>query len=880
MSDELSGWLLDVYADTSQGVILWLLGDDGQRHQLRQPLTTTFYAAGPFPRLRKLWTFLRSQNILVHLSRTQREDLFDGRIDVMAIEADTAVQPQLFRRIQKCFPDLDYYDTDIPVSVQYAARFDCFPTLRCQVTVEGDSVLDVVPLASRWQIDNSPPPLRVLTITPDVDPSHRFPRHLRVGGAGKVVTYPLQNGRLLLIGLQAKIKRHDPDLILTQFGDTWLFPYLRQQAQKTGISFNPSRDGQRPYRLKKASSYFTYGMVLHRGEQTYLYGRYHIDIKNALLFNEYDVSGVLEQAQVTGMPVQEMARRSPGAGITATQMITALRRDVLVPYTKQQAEYYKSARTLLRADRGGLVFQPQIGLHTDVVEIDFVSMYPSIISLLNISPETVKVNSPHIAIVPELKMPIDQSKRGLLPETLQPILEKRIAIKTRLASLTRWDCRRPALQSRSIALKWLLVVAFGYAGYKRARFGRIEAHEAITAYSREALLRAKETAESLGYEVVHMYVDGLWVKRKGIKTKTAVQPLLDAIESNTGLPIALEGFYKWIAFLPSKSDERVPVPNRYFGAFETGELKVRGIEMRRHDTPPFVADLQRQILEQLAQTPDLNDCLSLIRDMVRAQLEALRSGQIDPQMLLASQTLSRSIAEYKVLSSAARAVKQLQDVNKLRFPGQRIRFVFTVGHPGVYAWDLPQPPDMSRVDIERYVDLTLSAVTVALQPWGVKREWVDEWVLHDWYQTYFYLAPGGKHGRSQPARFTGRLPTVVQPEPDPQDDSVVSISLTHSASHSIDTQSTHVLALKDRQERFRTVIGIDYHDVVVAKQTGKVTVQTVSYDQIRKRCGLNQSNGMGEKQPRCLVHSSKKTSILLVASPCEQVKKNCNLNCK
>jgi DNA polymerase elongation subunit (family B) len=29
--------------------------------------------------------------------------------------------------------------------------------------------------------------------------------------------------------------------------------------------------------------------------------------------------------------------------------------------------------------------------------------------------------------------------------------------------------------------------------------GRIEAHEAITAYSREALLRAKETAESLGY---------------------------------------------------------------------------------------------------------------------------------------------------------------------------------------------------------------------------------------------------------------------------------------------------------------------------------------------------------------------------------------------
>ena len=28
----------------------------------------------------------------------------------------------------------------------------------------------------------------------------------------------------------------------------------------------------------------------------------------------------------------------------------------------------------------------------------------------------------------------------------------------------------------------------------------------------------------------------------------------------------------------------MPVPNRYFGVFEDGTLKVRGIEERRHDT--------------------------------------------------------------------------------------------------------------------------------------------------------------------------------------------------------------------------------------------------------------------------------------------------------
>src|SRR2546427_4808518 len=46
------------------------------------------------------------------------------------------------------------------------------------------------------------------------------------------------------------------------------------------------------------------------------------------------------------------------------------------------------------------------------------------------------------------------------------------------------------------SLKWLLVCCFGYTGYKIARFGKIEAHEAINAVARETLLVAKETAEN------------------------------------------------------------------------------------------------------------------------------------------------------------------------------------------------------------------------------------------------------------------------------------------------------------------------------------------------------------------------------------------------
>jgi len=69
---------------------------------------------------------------------------------------------------------------------------------------------------------------------------------------------------------------------------------------------------------------------------------------------------------------------------------------------------------------------------------------------------------------------------GLVPQTLAPLLEKRVALKQRALALPHWDPRRRKDKSCSAAHKWLLVTCFGYLGYKNARFGRIEAHEAVT----------------------------------------------------------------------------------------------------------------------------------------------------------------------------------------------------------------------------------------------------------------------------------------------------------------------------------------------------------------------------------------------------------------
>ena len=62
------------------------------------------------------------------------------------------------------------------------------------------------------------------------------------------------------------------------------------------------------------------------------------------------------------------------------------------------------------------------------------------------------------------------------------------------------------------AWKWILLVCFGYTGYRNARFGRIECYESITAFSRDILLIAKETVEQAGYKVLHGIIDSLWIK--------------------------------------------------------------------------------------------------------------------------------------------------------------------------------------------------------------------------------------------------------------------------------------------------------------------------------------------------------------------------------
>jgi DNA polymerase-2 len=706
---KISGWLFDIYPNMVNGLTLWLIGDDGQRHCLQHEFAVRFYAAGPSAQLRALWKFLEEREEPVKLSRTERRDIYTGKITVLACEVpNPAALRDLFQQVSLAFPDLTYYDADIHLALRYAAETGVFPLARCEVETLGNQVQAIQPLDKRWELDPVAPPMRILSLAPDDDPSCRTPKGIIFQYERYSYRLDLEPARAVLVNLRTILERFDPDLILTNHGDTWLIPWLASKIKELGISIPINRDPAYQILTHKEHTYFSYGKIVYRGQQSQFFGRWHLDKQNTMLWSDYGLDGALEMARVTCLPVQEAARLSPGSGISAMQFVTAMQTGILIPWRKAQAEKPKTALELIRADMGGMVYQPTIGLHENVIGIDFVSMYPGIMVHFNISPE---VQRSGVALEPSTEEP------GIVPQTLEPLLKKRIAYKTALFDMPKWDDRREKYKARSSAEKWLLVTCFGYLGYKNARFGRIESHEAVTAYGREALLRAKEAAEELGYEILHMYVDGIWVKKATKPDADDIRKLLEDVADRTGLPIALDGMYRWVAFLPSQVNAKVPVANRYFGVFQDGSTKVRGIEARRRDTAPLLSKTQMGILEILAKAPDIAAIRKVMPEVDRfidSKVRALRDGRVPLEDLVMRQRLSRELEAYRTPSPAARAAQQLAEVGKTMRAGQSIRFIITRGKPGVHAWDLPAEVDRKSIDVQRYQTLLYRAIRTVL----------------------------------------------------------------------------------------------------------------------------------------------------------------------
>src|SRR5437016_1566542 len=305
-------------------------------------------------------------------------------------------------------------------------------------------------------------------------------------------------------------------------------------------------------------------------------------------------------------------------------------------------------------------------------------MYPAIMVHYNVSPETVNCACCPDNKVPEIGHHLCMKRKGLVPRVLENILHKR-SIYKKLAKSSPDPSLRESYKLRYTAHKWALVTCFGYLGYKNARFGKIEAHECVSTYGREVLLTAKDIAESEGYHMLHAIVDSMWLKRPGA-TAADYEALAKKISKAIGFEIAVEGFYKWLCFSPSKEDRRVGVPNRYFGCFSDGELKLRGIEVRRHDTPPIFKRFQEELLAVLRDARSVNECsarLPRLDEIYETYRDKIKTGMVSAVDLSFSCNLTREPDQYVHDTSSAIAAQQLAAAGVALHIGELIQYVIS-----------------------------------------------------------------------------------------------------------------------------------------------------------------------------------------------------------
>jgi DNA polymerase I len=524
----------------------------------------------------------------------------------------------------------------------------------------------------------------------------------------------------VLEALGDRLRTDDPDVLVVTTGE--VVPALFRAADSEA-SFTPDfrlgrRDGWS--RLAGASTYHSYGQVGHAAARYDVPGRAIVDTSNSFLWGKSGLPGVLDLIERSWKPIQETAWASIGNVLTAIQTREALSREVLVPWNKWDPERFKPVETLHAADRGGFVFEPAVGVHEEVVEVDFASLYPTIMCRFNISPETVGCDCHDDETVPGLGYSICE-RRGFLPDVLQPLVDDRAGFKRAIAR-TDDEAERTRLQGRADALKWVLVCCFGYQGYRNAKFGRIECHEAINAYAREILLAAKAALEAGGWRVLHGITDSLWVTAAR-ERPVPIDDVARTVSADVGIDLEVESRFDWVAFVPTR-DQRRGALTKYFGKRSTADIergeapfKVRGIEARQRSTPSYVRALQEDLLAVFDEhrTPEA------VCDRARRAIADLEAGRVDPASLVVTTRVSGPAEEYTRRSAAVAALERATELGFSRSPGQAVRYVVVA--------DDDRSPERVRLAVESpatydpapYVELVLRATESVVAPLGWDR---------------------------------------------------------------------------------------------------------------------------------------------------------------
>lgn len=391
------------------------------------------------------------------------------------------------------------------------------------------------------------------------------------------------------------VKENNVDIIIGYNSDNFDFPYLKDRAKILNVNLDMGMDGSSLKFLRRGfANAATLKGVLHVDlylvmrrymsldrytlERVYLelFGEEKIDVPGEKIYQFWDNGGdelrnLFKYSLDDVVATLKIAEQTLPLNLELTRIVGQPFFDVTRMATGQQAEWYlvrqayelneviPNKPSITKANirergsnSGGYVKEPEIGLHENLVQFDFRSLYPSLIISKNISPDVLVKNDSFLEdgsldneysleneslndessatgesnlsnpvdlvhdddkyyVCPEHFHKFKKEPQGFIPSVMGNILSERVKIKNHMKA-SEDPILKKSLDVQQQALKRLANTMYGIYGFSRFRWYSFECAQAITAWGRQHIKKAMKEAEDYGFYAIYADTDGFYAK--------------------------------------------------------------------------------------------------------------------------------------------------------------------------------------------------------------------------------------------------------------------------------------------------------------------------------------------------------------------------------
>ncbi len=285
---ETVGWLFDVYP-LGDRIVLWFLTPEGGALRLEDAFPYTVYLGGKRDQVLQVIQVLKARKWLHRAYPTRGRDLSSGNeIPVWALELKTyGYLPQFRGWLGKREGILTGYNCDLDVATYYLYCQHLWPCAWYDLEVREGRLVALAPREEQFARDVSVPPLVTLGLGLTKDPLVPLGRGngLAVSWEGRILELESENRAGLVREVARWLHKVNPDLILSDWGDEEIIPFLWRWSKEGRVPLPLDREpGTVARKFSGGRTYFSYGRVVYQGNAAPFYGRWHIDRRNSFFF--------------------------------------------------------------------------------------------------------------------------------------------------------------------------------------------------------------------------------------------------------------------------------------------------------------------------------------------------------------------------------------------------------------------------------------------------------------------------------------------------------------------------------------------------------------------------------------------------------------------